>query len=890
MRRIMTALRALLPGRARRADGEPDRKFAFHLDEGTAKHMRAGASPEKARRRALVAVGGAERYREAATDERVRRRVGDLWRDVRQGARALLRTPVVSVITILSLALGVGAATAVFSLADGVVLRPLVYGAGERLYILYEARQAGGIRNPSYPAFEDWREQLTAFEAVAYIRGDEFRLRGAEGTQRLLAGYVSHDFFAVTGTRAQLGRTFGTDVGSGSDDIVETNVAVISHALWHQRFGGADAVLGTSISTADGVFTVIGVMPRGFRVPLWADVWVPITALPAESAHVLARRDMRVDAETWGLVRAGVTEAQAQQDVARVVASLAGEYPDLAGEFTTAQIVSARDRVLGDSAGKLRILAAAVLLLLLVVCVNVAGLQLARGGARARELAVRATLGAGRGRLVRQLLTESALLAVIGGALGVLLAALAVSAYTASLPTTLPRLEEVAVDARTLLFALGISLVTALLFGVVPALRASSVAPMAALRQGAGAIGGGTRLRGALVVAQVALALVLTVGSGLLLRSLWALEQTDRGFETAGIAALRVFPPPQYADAAAAAALYDELQEAVRRVPGVSDVALTNHASLVGGWMVTRVETGAETPADGANAVIRTVSSEYFDVFGVRRLRGRLLQDADYPAVGAGIVINDALARQFFGSDDPIGRSVTIFHSSQDRPEFGEPIQAVIVGIVAGEHVFGPEQNPPPVVYVPHTWMVWGNMTLLARTSVPPHTVLSALRRAVQQVERDIPVAGAGAEWRTLQQLAAVSMEQRRLMAGLLTGFAGSALLLALLGIFGITAYVVTLRTREIGVRMAIGAQRSTVGGMILRQALLLAVLGVAIGVPATLAATRLLESELYGVAAMDPATVAVAATLFVIAALLVAALPSARAVSISPTEALRGD
>jgi putative ABC transport system permease protein len=491
---------------------------------------------------------------------------------------------------------------------------------------------------------------------------------------------------------------------------------------------------------------------------------------------------------------------------------------------------------------------------------------------------------------VRQLLTESALLAVSGGALGVLLAAFVVSAFTAGVPTTLPRLDEVAINARTLLFALGLSLLSALLFGVVPALRASSSALSAALRQGGGAIGGGTRLRSGLVVAQVALALVMTVGSGLLLRSLWALEQTDRGFATTGIAALRIFPPPQYADAAAAALLYDELQQAVRRVPGVSDVALTNHASLVGGWMITRVETGADAPAAGSNAVIRTVSPEYFDVFGVRRLRGRLLVAADYHAVGAGIVVNDALARQFFGSDDPIGRSVTIFHSSQDRPEFGEPIQAMIVGIAADEHVFGPEQDPPPMVYVPHTWMVWGNMTLLARTNVPPHTLLPALRRAVQQVERDVPVAGAGAEWRTLEQLAASSLEQRRLMAGLLTGFAGSALLLALLGIFGITAYVVALRTREIGVRMAIGAQRSTVGAMILRQALLLAVLGVALGVPATLAATRLLESELYGVSATDPATVAAAAALFVIAALLAAAVPSARAVSISPTEALRAE
>jgi putative ABC transport system permease protein len=870
------------------ADAQLDAELSFHVAMATEAHVRAGLSPAEARRRALLEFGGAERYREAAMDVRSLRPLDDMLRDVRQGVRSLLRTPVFSMVTVLSLAAGIGAATAVFTLADGVVLRPLVYGAEERLYTLYEAREAGGIRTPSYPNFEDWQEQLTAFEAVAYIRGDEFRMRGDDGTARLLAGYVSDDFFAVTNTRPQLGRTFAG--AGGTDAAAERDAVVISHAVWQQSFGGSDDVIGSTISTADGVYTVIGVMPRGFRLPAWADVWLPLAALPAESAHVLSRRDMHVDAEAWGLVRAGVDEAQAQQDLARVVASLAQAYPELAGEVTSAQLVSARDRVLGDSADQFRILAAAVLLLLLVVCVNVAGLQIARGSARGRELAVRATLGAGRGRLVRQLLTESALLAVVGGALGVLFAAFVVSAFTAGMPTTLPRLDEVVIDARTLAFALSVSLLCALLSGAAPALRASSPALISALRQGGGAGGGGTRLRSGLVVAQLALALVLTVGSGLLLQSLWSLEQVDRGFTTSGLAAIRIFPPPHYADADAAAALYRELQESVRRVPGVSDVALTNHATLVGGWMVTRVDTGDEAPAEGPNAVIRTVSPEYFDIFGVRRLSGRLLADADYQAIGSGIVVNETLARRFFGTGDPIGRNVTIFHSSQDRPNFGEPITATIVGVAADERVFGVEQAPPAVVYAPHTWTVWGNITLLARTSVPPHTLLPALRRAVEQVDRDIPVAGTGSEWRTLDALAAASLERRRLMARLLTGFAGAALLLALLGIFGITAFVVAQRTREIGVRMAIGAQRSDVGSLILRHALLLAALGVAIGVPATIAGTRLIESELFGVSAADPVTVGAAAALFVVAAVLAAALPTMRAVRIPPATALRAE
>jgi putative ABC transport system permease protein len=885
MRRRLRGLRDIFL--RRRADEALDAELSFHIDMQTAQYVRAGHSPAEARRLALVDFGGVERHREATLAVRRVRPVEDLLRDVRQGARSLARAPVFALLAIISLGLGTGAATAVFTIADGVLLKPLAYGNADRLYTLYEGHPSGGIRNPSYPTFEDWRSGLTAFDAIAYIRGDEFRLRGEEGTQRLLAGYVTEDFFAVTATLPQLGRTFAD---GASDD---PNVVVLSHHVWERRFGRDPGVLGATLSTVEGTFTVVGVMPRGFRLPGWADVWVPLAALPASQSHVLSRRDLNVDAETWGLVRAGVSAADAQRDLARVVTHLAQEYPDIAGEFRGARLTSAREREVGESAGQIRIIAAAVLLLLFIVCVNVAGLQLARGGARARELAVRATLGAGRGRIIRQLLTESLLIAVTGGALGVVFAATAVSAFTAAMPDALPRLAGVAVDARALVFALTASVASTLLFGLMPALRDSRSALYAVLRQGgAGSISGGTRLRSGLVVAQIALAMVLTVGSGLLVRSLWKLQQRDAGFDTADLVALRVFPPPHYADVDAAATLYRELLEAVQRVPGVNAAALTNHASLVGGWMVTRVLTGGEPPATGSNALIRTVSPEYFDVTRVRRQSGRLLDASDFAAVGSGIVINDALARQFFGADDAVGRSVTIFHSSQDRPNFGEPIQATIVGVVEGEHAFGLEQDPPPMVYLPYTWMVWGNITLLARTGVPAHTLLPALRNAVQHVERDIPVAGPApnVEWRPVSDFLALSLERRRLMAVLLSGFAGSALLLALLGVFGLTAYVVARRTREIGVRMAIGAPRRAVGWLILAQALRLAAVGVLLGVPATLLAGRLLASELFGIAASDPLTIAAAASAFVLATLAAAVLPAVRALRIPPTVALRSE
>jgi putative ABC transport system permease protein len=869
------------------ADADLDAELSFHIEMEAAEYERSGMAPAEARRRALLAFGGRERFREAAMGERAGRPLEDLLRDIRQGARALLRSPLYALVTVLSLGLGIGAATAVFTLADRVLLRSLVYGSADRLYTLYEAKQGPGIRVPSYPTFLDWQQQLTAFDAVTYVRGDEFLLRGDDGTQRLLAGYASAGYFETLQTPPVLGRVFGGDAAD------ETHVVVLSHDVWQRRFGGDPDVLGATISTTDGSFTVIGVMPRGFRVPAWADVWTPIAALPAHGAYALSRRDLHVDAEVWGAIRPGVSRERAEADLTRVAALMSREYPELNADWPSAEMTSVRELVVGNVGEQFRIVAAAVLLLLLIVCVNVSGLQLARGSARSREMAVRATLGAGRGRLVRQLMAENLLLAVVGGVLGVLLAAYAVAAFTAAAPTVLPRLDEVGIGVRTLLFACAAAILCALGFGIVPAVRASAGAIAATLRPGSGgSIGGGARLRSALVVAQVALALVMTIGSGLLLRSLWTLQQQDLGFEPAQVVTLRAFPPAQYADPEAAATLYRELQGAVRAVPGVAEVALTNHLPFAGGWMVTQLQTGGDEPEAGNNVIVRTVSAEYFDVMGARRLQGRLLEDDDLRSVGAGVVVNEELARRFFGSDSPLGRSVTFFHSAQGRDDFGEPITATIVGVVGSERYFDLAADAPPAIFVPWTWMVWPNITLAARTSVPPQTLLPALRRAVQQVERDIPVAGPAlqAEWRTLESAVSGTLQQRRLMAWLLTGFAAAAVLLALLGIFGITAYSVTRRTREIGVRRAIGAPRRAVTRLVLGHALVLALCGIAIGLPVSSATARLLDAQLFGVAATDPWTISFATGTFLLAALLSALVPTARALRIAPSEALRTD
>ncbi|CAN5886408.1 ABC transporter permease [soil metagenome] len=837
-----------------------------------------------------------ERHREATLDEYRIRPLDDLERDIRHGTRSLLRTPLHTLTAVLTLALGIGAATAMFTVINGVLLRPLVYADADRLYLLYESGVAGGQRPPSYPSFQDWERQAGTFDALAFIRGDEFRLRGDDGTQRLLAGYASDGFFRTVRMAPYLGRVFGERMTAS--DMTEGDVIVLSYDVWRKRFGGDADILGRSVSTADATYTVIGVMPPGFRLPQWADVWIPIRSIPADAAFALTQRDLHVDAEAWGLLASGVGEAAARSDLSRVISGLADAWPEAAaGEWRDASLVPARDRIIGSSAAEqLRIVVAAVALLLLIVCVNVAGLQLARGAGRVREVAVRAALGASRGRLVRQLLTESVLVAVTGGILGAVLAFIAVNAVAARLPTLLPRFDEVGVEAQTLAFAAAITMLTALAAGIVPAVRASAAGLTPAMREGSGGAGssrGAARLRGSLVTAQVALAVVLTVASGLLLRSLWTLQAADPGFTTYNAVALRVFPPAQYADAQAAATLYRELQDAVRRVPGVTEVALSNHLPLAGGFMATRVETGGPPPAGGQVAIIRTISQEYFHVMGARRVSGRLLNAADFAGAGTGLVINRATAQRFFPDDaDPVGRSITIYQSAQGRPDYGEPIQAAVVGIVENEHFLGVDITPPPAVFVPYTWMVWPNISIIARTRVAPERLVPALRRAVQQVDPDIPVAGPGrqAEWRPMSTFAADSLRQRRVMAWLLAGFATSALLLSALGLFGMTAYLVAQQRREIGVRTAIGASRGAIVRMVTGHALRLAIAGVVIGIPAAFGAARVLRSQLFGVTATDPTTVAVATAVFLAAALLAAAVPAVRALRVSPTEALRAE
>jgi putative ABC transport system permease protein len=893
--RVWSEVRERLRSLAGRAEEEREleEELRFHLELDVEERVRAGATPAEARRAARAAFGPSRRAAEAVRDARGVGAVEDLGRDLRYGLRSLRRAPGFSVVVVLALGLGIGAATAMYSLVHGILLRPLPYPAAEHLYTVFEAGGQGAIRQLSYPDFADWRDGAAGVMGLTFARGDDVTVQGEDGAQRLISAYVTAEFFQVLGTTPLLGRTFGPpEVAEG-----DVQVAVVSHDLWQRRFGGSADVVGQTLPTTDASYRVVGVMPPEFAMPQWADLWLPLEALPPAGRYALERRDLHVDSQVLGRLAPGVTEEQATAALQAVAARVAETHRGEAYEWGGAALVSLPETVVGDARTPLLLLAGAVALLLLAACVNVANLYLARATARAREFGVRTALGADRGRLVRQLLTESALLSGAGGVLGVVLAVLGLRAVRAGAPEVLPRLAEVSLDARVLMVSLALVAGTTFLVGLAPALGSAgrrTVGPLRAGGERGGASRRTVRVRSALVVAQVAIALVLVVGSGLLLRSLWQVQEVDLGFDADRVVVVRVFPPsPRYDDERAAAELYRRLREAAAAVPGVEHAALANHMPVAGGWMPTRVVAGAEPPASGQElALFRTVSPEYFAVVRSELLAGRLLDEADMAGAGGGVVVNQSLASNFWPGEDPLGRSITVFAAAQGREGFGEPITAQVVGVVADERFFGPEADAPSAVYLPYTWTVWANIFVAARTTTDPERLIPSLQRALAAVDPDLPIAGPGrqAQLRPLEAYLDEGVLSRRVSALLLTSFGAAAFLLAALGIFGVMAYVVTLRRQELGVRLALGAPGRRIGWMVTRDALRLTLLGLLAGLVASAFATRFLQAQLFEIDAVDVATYVTAIALFTAVGALAALLPALRAARTDPLVALRAE
>ena len=816
-----------------------------------------------------------------------------LSQDLRYGVRTLRRAPGFTVAAVITLALAIGANTAVFSVVNGVLLRPLPFAHPDQLVMLAEQNEAGAIRPPSYPTFLDWQAEGADFSCLAFIRGGGWRLTTADGVENVLASAVTPGFFDLLGERPLLGRLFTPD-----EERSGAHVVVLSYALWMSRFGGDPGILGRSLSLTPGVFTVVGVLPHDVSYPPWTgaielQLYAPLAAIAA-GTPALTERGFHADSRVIARLKPDVTAREANTALDGVARREAAAYPASNAGWTSTSFIPLANELLGSAPQELAVLLAAVVLVLLIACVNVANLTLARAGARGREIAIRTALGAGRGRVSRQLLTESAILACSGAVCGLLGAAGAVRFLDHTAPTILPRLDTVHVDGAVLAFTAAVTVATTLLVGLAPALRAAPAGLVDSLKDGAGGGAGRRRqrLRGVLVTGQIALAMILVVGAGLLVRTLWKLGAVDPGFRPDHLILFEVAPPADTGDSPArAAAFYRQIEEIARELPGVGGAALTNFAPLYDGGLPSPVAVPGRAPDSrhDPQVLFQTVSPGYFATMGIPIRRGRELTEPDLAGSDA-IVVNQAFVEAYLTGPDPLGRSVVLHKAAQGRPDFGDAMNGTVVGVAANVHHFGLDVPSEPQIYVPFTRNVWGHMTLVVRTTVPPETLIPSLRNAVRAVDPDLVLAGATGRSAVTIMDARSRLAPRQFDATLLGAFAASALILAVVGIYGLLAYSVSQRRRELGIRVALGASRRGVTAIVVSEGMRLVGIGLVLGVAGSLVLTRLLAAQLYGVNPTDPTTFAVVAGGLAVAAFIACAIPALRAAGLDPMVSLRSD
>ncbi|HEX2219107.1 MAG TPA: ABC transporter permease [Gemmatimonadales bacterium] len=810
--------------------------------------------------------------------------------DFRHALRTLRRSPGYTLTVVLTLALGIGGMTAGYSVLQSVT-SPLAFAPADRVMMVAERDSLTNMRLASYPTFQDWRTGTNAFEAMAFARGLGTVLKTGELAERLLGAFVTDEFFRVLPEMPVAGRTLEpADAVPGAAPVV-----VLSWELWHRRFGGDADILGRSLALGDRLHTVVGVMPAGFRYPTWADLWAPIaTILPTDPA--LAQRGVHVDSRVVARLRPGVDSAAAERALSAVAARLAETYPAESGAWRSVALVPVAREVVGDTGSQLRLLTAAAGFVLLIACVNVAALALARAEARSRELAIRSALGGSRGRLVRLLAAECVVLGAAAGPVGLGLACLAVRWIRATGQELLPRADEVVVDSGVWLASVVLATVAVLALGCMPALR--QLGPLAGALRDDSRAGGRTarrRVRSGLVVGQLALALVLLTGAGLLLRSLLRLQEVPSGLDAERLLAVPISPPtPRYDAPERALQLYRDVAAAVAAVPGVRSVALTNHVPLSGGSMNSPIEVEGVSPrGDDADQVLfREVDSAYFRTAGIPILRGRNFTSAEIAHPGNVVVVNQALVARYWPGDDPIGKRITVYKSAQGRPDFGEPVRATVIGVAGNVRHFTLDTDFVPEVYLPYTVTAWPWMSLLVRSAADPEPLIPSVSRAVRGVDPDLPLEGArlGSRVHEVSALLGASLAYRRFITAIVGAFAVPAVMLAAIGIYGVVAYLVAQRTREIGIRMAIGADPRAVLRLVLGEGLRLAFLGVVVGAAGAALATRWLQAELYEVSATDPVTFGSAAAILAAVAVGATLVPARRAMSVDPVRALQAE
>ena len=799
-----------------------------------------------------------------------------ILKDIRYGIRSLGKHPAFTAIAVITLALGIGANTAIFSVVNAVLLRPLPFADPQRIVWLWDTIPQLPTAPTSLPEFLDWKEQNGSFEHLVAFQSGKMFLDAGDGTEDVPVGLVTPEMFSLFQVNPIIGRTFTEEETLPG----RFRVAVLSHSMWQNRFGSDPNVSGRTVQLNGRTYTIIGVMPAGFSFPERATLWRPLPIDPAaldRGPHYL---------NVVGRLKTGVTLAQAQADMSTLAARLSLQHPEKTSRHGV-KIVPLTDIVVGDVGLALYVLLGAVAFVLLIACANLANLMLARMGGRGREIAVRTALGASRLRIVRQLLTESLLLAVAGGVVGLLLAIWAVSYLVSLSPTTIPRVNEISVNPRVAGFTFLVSVVTGMLFGLVPALQVSKTDLTDALKESGRTTAGlrKQRLRNALVVSEVALSLVLLVGAGLLIRSFAKLSRVDPGFNPEQVLTLGVtLLPNKYPEDEQVATFYSQVLERSATLPGVISM------SAITGLPVSGNDTTDNFTIEGRPAIPKeaeplteywVVTPGYFQSMAIPLLAGRDFSETDTKKSPNVVVINDEFRRRHFGLENPLGHRLKL--QGQER----DPL--LIVGVVGDTRNIALDAQPRAAAYVPFLQDPLSknyarSLTIVARTKSDPGTVAGSLRATLTSMDKSVPVYAV----KPMTEYLRDSLSRRRFNTVLLSAFSGLALVLAAIGIYGVISYGVTQRTHEMGIRMALGAKRRDVLTLVVRQAMVLALGGVGIGLLASFGLTRLMKGLLFSVSVTDPITFVVIAVLMTLIALLACLIPARRATKVDPMVALR--
>jgi putative ABC transport system permease protein len=803
-----------------------------------------------------------------------------LAQDIRFGFRMLVKNPVVTLVAVLALTLGIGANTAIFSVVHAVMLGSLPYSNADQLAVVWEKRPENDQNVINIGNFTDWKKQNTVFSDMAAFFDYRSSVIGDGPPEEIPSQLATPNLFSVLGVSPLKGRTF-TD-----DDANEgvPSVVVIGYGLWQRRYGGDPNIVGKTITLNNSPATIVGVVPQGFdwhvrkasRTRKAAEIWTPWRFHP----NMLLRRGRF--AMSVARMKPGVTLAQAQSEMDTIAARLRQEHPDFNTNWGVT-VVPVRDQFSGDLRKPLMILLGAVAFVLLIACANVANLLLARATARKKEIAVRIGLGASRWRIVRQLLTESLLLSALGGGLGLLVAVWGTRALMAIGPPSLTSLRDVGVNIPVLLFTLGIAVITGIVFGLVPAFEASRFNVNDSLKEGGKNIGGSAgaqRFRSVFVVTQVALALLLLVGAGLLFKSLNRLQAVDPGFNPRNLLTMRVSLPRKYDTDAQVIAFFRKLTDEIKALPGVEAAGAIDTLPFTNQHSGTDVEIegeGQRPPGQELGTGVGVTDKNYFEAMQIPLKRGRLFTDQEATEMRHVVVVNEAFVRENLRGQDPLGKRVTIHMKNENVP-------TEIIGVVGDNKHMGLDKQPEPMSYWPHPELVYPEMTLAIRTRSDAANFAPAVREIVSRLDPEQPVSDVT----TMENLLAVSISRSKFNTTLLVIFAIVALVMAAVGIYGVMSYTVSQRTHEIGVRMALGAQTGDVMKLVAIRGVVLGLIGVAVGIAAALALTRLLTTLLFDVEPTDPMIFAAVAAGSFLITLIACSIPARRATKVDPLKALR--